>query len=193
MIGLVMAGGRGTRMRSYGEKLLLKYRKPAVLHVLDAMYGSGSFSKILAVTSPNSPMTRRLLIGKNYTIVESSGAGYAKDLNSVLQKINDAVFVTSADMPLLDGDIIRQAVQHYTPETWTSILVTKKFLNSMGLDSNLVVLHGGQLCAYTGISLIDSTKIHSTKSICERFLIFDDRRIAFNLNEPKDYDLLGTV
>ena len=37
MIGLVMAGGKGTRMQSDKEKLLLEYKKPLVLHVVDGV------------------------------------------------------------------------------------------------------------------------------------------------------------
>ena len=40
MIGLVMAGGKGTRMNSEKEKLLLEYKKPLVLHVIDALKNS---------------------------------------------------------------------------------------------------------------------------------------------------------
>jgi len=49
MIGLVMAGGKGTRMQSDKEKLLLKYKKPLVLHVVDALKNSNCFEKIIAV------------------------------------------------------------------------------------------------------------------------------------------------
>ena len=57
MIGLVMAGGKGTRMKLDQEKLLLEYKKPIILHVIDSLQNSNSFSKILAVTSSNSPKT----------------------------------------------------------------------------------------------------------------------------------------
>ena len=45
MIGLVMAGGKGTRMNLDGEKLLLKYKKPIILHVVDSLNDSKCFSK----------------------------------------------------------------------------------------------------------------------------------------------------
>ena len=35
MIGLVMAGGKGTRMDIPEEKLLLEYKKPLIFHVID--------------------------------------------------------------------------------------------------------------------------------------------------------------
>jgi len=37
MIGLVMAGGKGIRMNLDNEKLLLKYKKPVILHVVDSL------------------------------------------------------------------------------------------------------------------------------------------------------------
>ena len=37
MIALVMAGGKGTRMNSSEEKLLLEYKKPVIFHVLAAL------------------------------------------------------------------------------------------------------------------------------------------------------------
>ena len=45
MIGLVMAGGKGTRMNLDNEKLLLKYKKPVILHVVDSLKNSNSFQK----------------------------------------------------------------------------------------------------------------------------------------------------
>ena len=45
MIGLVMAGGKGTRMNSSNEKLLLEYKKPVIFHVIDALKNSHCFSR----------------------------------------------------------------------------------------------------------------------------------------------------
>ncbi len=68
MIGLVMAGGKGTRMNLDNEKLLLKYKKPIILHVVDSLKDSNCFSKILALTSSNSPNTKKLLQENNIEI-----------------------------------------------------------------------------------------------------------------------------
>ena len=85
MIGLVMAGGKGTRMNLDDEKLLLKFKKPVILHVIDSLKNSNSFSKILAVTSCNSPMTKKLLEENDIEIFDTSGIGYVEDLNSTLK------------------------------------------------------------------------------------------------------------
>ena len=194
MIGLVMAGGKGTRMNLDDEKLLLKYKKPIVLHVLDSLKNSNSFSKILAITSKNSPKTKKLIQQNNFEIFDTPGIGYVEDLNFVLHTINENVLVTSADLPLLDEEMVKKIVGLFDPKKiWTSILVTKKFLTSLGLESDYSVSFQGQTCHYTGISLINSEKISSLENLVENYIVIDDKRIAFNLNSKQDYDLLSTT
>ncbi|QDI89106.1 5-deoxyadenosylcobinamide phosphate nucleotidyltransferase [Candidatus Nitrosopumilus sp. SW] len=194
MIGIVMAGGKGTRMNLDDEKLLLQYKKPIILHVVDSLKNSNCFSKIIAVTSSNSPKTKKLLEENNVETFDTSGLGYVEDLNSVLQKFNDLVFVTSGDIPLLDEEIIKTIVnQHDSEKTWTSILVTDTLLSSIGTHSEYSIIHNNQKCHFTGISLIDSQKIKSLENLEENYVILDDKRIALNLNTKQDYDLLSTT
>ena len=61
-------------------------------------------------------------------------------------------------------------------------LVTKKFLTSLGLESDYSVNFQDQICHYTGISLINSEKISSLENLIENYIIIDDKRVAFNLN-----------
>ena len=194
MIGLVMAGGKGTRMNLDNEKLLLKFKKPVILHVIDSLKNSNSFSKIIAATSCNSPKTKKLLEENDIETFDTSGIGYVEDLNSTLRIINDYVLVTSGDLPLLDEEIVKKIINQFDPKkTWTSILVTNKFLTTLGLKSDFSVDFNGQICYYTGISLINSEKISSLKNMDEHYIIINDRRIAFNLNSKQDYDLLRTT
>ncbi|MDX1441812.1 MAG: NTP transferase domain-containing protein [Nitrosopumilaceae archaeon] len=193
MIGLVLAGGKGSRMKSVDEKLLLKFKEPIILHVAQAMTKSKCFSKILFLTSPNSPKTKKLLEQKNYTILDTKGNGYVEDLNQVLKSLDDSVFVTSGDLPFLDEDIIRKIVDLYdSSNPWTTILVTKKLLGSIGISSSIDLELDNKLCSYTGISLINSRKISDLKNIEEKFVIVDDKRIGFNVNTKQDYELLCT-
>ncbi|MGQ0377111.1 MAG: NTP transferase domain-containing protein, partial [Nitrososphaerota archaeon] len=110
MIGLVMAGGKGSRMNISEEKLLLKYKKPVILHVVDALKNSNCFSQIVAATSQNSPKTKNLLEENGIKVFETLGNGYVKDLNVVLQSFDDYVLVVSGDLPLLDEQIIKKIV-----------------------------------------------------------------------------------
>jgi len=189
-----MAGGKGTRMNLDDEKLLLKYKKPVILHVVDSLKNSNCFSRILAITSSNSPKTKKLLQENNIEIFDTPGIGYVEDLNSALKTIHDIVLVVSGDLPLLDQQIIQKIVNQYDPQNiWTSILVTNKFLTALGIESNYSVNFNNQECNFTGISLVNSDKISSFENIDENYIIIDDKRIAFNLNTKHDYDLLSTT
>jgi len=83
-------------------------------------------------------------------------------------------------------------VSLYNPENiWTSIIVTKEFLDSLNLTSEFMVTFNDQKCFFTGISLINTKKINNLTQIKETFQILDDKRVAFNLNTKQDYELLN--
>ena len=66
-----MAGGKGTRMESNQEKLLLRHKKPIILHVIDALKDSECFSKLIAILSPNVPKTKELLEHNDVNIIDT--------------------------------------------------------------------------------------------------------------------------
>ena len=188
-----MAGGKGTRMDISNEKLLLEYKKPVIFHVIDALKNSHCFSQVIVATSPNSPDTKHVLEQNRIETLSTPGNGYVNDLNFLLQKMSGSVFVTSGDLPLLDEEIIQVITEKFNSENvWTSFLVSKKFLNSLGLESSLLVNSDNIECTYTGISIINANKIKNLNSVKENYIILDDKRIAFNLNTRKDYELLSS-
>jgi len=193
MIGLVMAGGKGTRMKSNEEKLLLKHKQPLVLHVIDALKNSNCFEKIIAATSTNSPQTKNILVENNITTTETSGEGFVIDLNNILKQLDDLVFVTSGDLPLLDGDIVKKIIDNADHDKiWTSILTTKSFQNSLNLEPECITTLNDKDYAHTGISIVNASKINNLDSVEEDYLIIDDKRVCFNINTKNEYDLLGS-
>ena len=193
MIGLVMAGGRGSRMEFPApEKLLLEYEKPIIFHVIDSLNDSYCVSKVFAATSSNSPDTKFELEQIGIETLDTSGDGYVNDLNFLLQKMGGSIFVVSGDLPLLDKEIIQKLVKFNTESIWTSFLVSKKFLNSLGLESNLLINYGDIDCVHTGISIINADKIQNLDQVKENYIILDDKRIAFNLNTNEDFELLNS-
>ena len=194
MIGLVMAGGKGTRMQSEKEKLLLEYKKPLVLHVVDALKNSNCFEKIVAVTSPNSPQTQKTLTKNNVEIIETLGNNLVTDLNHVLKKLNDFVFVTSGDLPLLDGNIVKQIVANSNPKkTWTSVVTTKSFQLSLNLEPECLISLNEKEHVHTGISVVNATEIKNFDFVEEDYLIIDDKRVCLNVNTKTDFELLGRI
>ena len=191
MIGLVMCGGKGTRMKLPEEKLLLKYKKPIIEHVLNAFKNSKIFSKVVCVTSNNAPKTHKFVSDLGIDIIKTEGNGYVNDLNYALNKFDELIFVSSGDMPLLDSGVIQKITKLVNENNvWTSILVTKKFLQSLGLEAEFFVNYNNEECAYTGISIVDPNQIKNMQHVLESYIIFDDKRVAVNLNTKKDYDLI---
>lgn len=191
MIGLVMCGGKGTRMKLSEEKLLLKYKKPLIEHVLNAFEDSEIFSRIVCVTSNNAPKTREFISRMGVDILETKGNGYVYDLGESIRKFDELIFVASGDMPLLDSDIIKKILKLVNKKnSWTSILVRKSFLCSLGLEAEFFVNYDDEECAYTGISVINPKEIKNMQYVAESYIILDDKRIATNLNTKNDYDLI---
>ncbi len=194
MIGLVMCGGKGTRMKSAQEKLLLKYKKPIIHHVISALGESGCFSKIICATSCNAPKTSMFVKDLGISTIETKGKGYVEDLNEALKNFDDDVFVVSGDLALLDSEIIQKIVNDFEDrQSWTSILVSKKFLDLIGVKPEYLVNYDGEQCAFTGISIVNPKMIAAMEHVQESYVVIDDKRIAINLNTKSDYDLLGAA
>lgn len=189
MIGLVMAGGRGTRMNMPGEKLLLEYKKPLIMHVIDALKDSKCFSKIIAATSDHSPRTNELLMYQGVEVIKTKGEGYVSDLNSIISNLDEPTFVVSGDLPLLDGKTVKELVSKYNDDVWHSFVLTKKFLDLINIKLEYSVTFDDKECYYSGISIVNPKKI-SGNQIQETLSIFDDERIAVNVNTKEDYELL---
>ena len=194
MIGLVMAGGKGSRMHLPDEKLLLKHIHPTILHVVFALQESECFSKIIALTSPNSPKTKEILQNAGIEIFETPGNGLVFDLNLFLKSVNEEVLVVPGDLPLFNENMVSSIVKEKHPDTlWRSYLVTKDFLTSLGLKSEFTTTFQNKECCFTGISIINAKEINNLNSVEENFQILNDKRIAFNLNTTEDYNLLSTT
>ena len=192
MIGLIMAGGKGTRMQSSQEKLLLEYKKPLILHVIDALKNSNCFEKIIAVTSQNSPQTHKIIAENDVEVLETSGENFVTDLNYVLKKLDDYIFVTSGDLPLLDENIVKQIVDTTNPEKiWTSIVTTTSFQSSLNLDSECIISFNGEDHIHTGISIVNANKIKNLDFVEEDYLVINDKRVCLNINTKNDFELLS--
>jgi len=203
MIGLVMAGGKGTRMQlDDEEKLLLNYKKkPVILHVVDALKNSNCFEKIIALTSPNSPKTEKILKEHGIDTILSSGHDLVSDMNEMLIQLDDFVFVTSGDLPLLDSEIVKKIVERsHNDETWNSVVTTGSFQKSLGTslgstikDNEIENNPSDSFVVETGINIVNAKKIIDLEPIPEFRLILDDKRVGLNLNTKTDFELLSSV
>ena len=200
MIGLIMAGGKGTRMESDDEKLLLIYKKkPVILHVVDALQNSNCFTNIIALTSPNAPKTEKILKKSSIDTISSSGHDLVSDMNEMLIQLDDFVFVTSGDLPLLDSEAVKKIVERTrTDEIWNSVVTTDSFQKSLGTSIGSTIRDSDiennpdDVFVQTGINIVNAKKIIDLEPIKEYLLIFDDKRVGLNLNTKTDFELLSS-
>jgi adenosylcobinamide-phosphate guanylyltransferase len=103
------------------------------------------------------------------------------------------VFVTSGDLPLLDESIVEQIVDTVNSDkTWTSIVTTKSFQSSLGLNPECIILFNNESYVHTGISIVNASEIKNLESVKEDYLIINDKRVCLNVNTKTDFDLLST-
>lgn len=189
-----MCGGKGTRMNLSQEKLLLQYKKPIIEHVINALQQSNCFSKIFGATSKNSPKTQDFLTNLGISIIETKGSGYVNDLNQALHNFKEPVFVISGDMPLLDSKIIKKIIKLVdAKKKWITIILSIKFLESLGIKPEYLLTYNKKEYAYSGISVVDPVNLPKTDPVKETYVILDDKRIAINLNTKQDVDLLSAA
>ena len=84
---ILMAGGRGTRLKVPCEKPLFKlHDKPLIKYVIDNLKESKLIDKIIIAVSPNTLETTRYLdsLGGDFQILDTSGDDYLTDLSYIL-------------------------------------------------------------------------------------------------------------
>ena len=173
MIGLVMAGGRGSRMAGSGgpaEKLLVGRGDgmPVVLGVADALRSSGLVSRVYAATSPRAPAAAAALRRAGIETVPTPAAGYSLDLAAALSHLagrghRGTVLAVPGDMPLLRAGDVRAVARAYSGRAkrdgrrpaWAAFVVPVD-AGGAGADAGrFEYLAPGGGAAYTGVSVID--------------------------------------
>ncbi len=192
MIGLVMAGGRGTRMRAMGEKLVLGGETPVVSRVIGAMADSGMYTRIVAATSPNAPRTAALLRDDaRISVVETAGDGYAADVCTAMSTLEGNVMVVPGDLALIDASVLRKAsALHDEAGAWMAIVATRRFAESLGATPEFFVNVGQRECCYTGVSVVNAALARGGGHVKEALRVLDDRRICLGINTVSDYELV---
>ncbi|MFB6132994.1 MAG: NTP transferase domain-containing protein [Halanaeroarchaeum sp.] len=176
--GLVMAGGKGTRLAADEEKPLFEVcGVPMIDRVLDAIRES-NLRSVYTVVSPHTPNTARHV---DTPTLETPGDGYVADLQVALERVQSPVLTVGADLPLLDADGIDWVLQEYRrgsegdrPGSLT-VCVPAERKTDLGcaIDESRSV--DGRRVVPAGVNIVG-------KADSERRLLTDDVRFAVNVN-----------
>ena len=113
---LIMAGGKGTRMKSHLEKpLILIKGKPMIEYVMRALEGAEKIDDIMAATTKHTPKTEEFLKTKGIRIIKTPGTDYITDLRYIISKLNSnmVLLTITADLPLIKSSTLDYVLEKY--------------------------------------------------------------------------------
>jgi adenosylcobinamide-phosphate guanylyltransferase len=190
---LVMAGGRGSRMKLQEEKPLLEVEgKPMIQYVLDALKRARKVKEIVVLVSKYTPKTAQEMKRLSIKVLETPGKDYVYDMKYAIKKLKlQKVLIISADLPLVTNEIIDEAVEYYERcgKPALSVAVPVEIQERLGLEVNYVFEREGKRLVPAGINLVDGRRIDEAE-LDEEILIMTNEKVAINVNTYKD---LNTV
>ena len=189
VIALVMAGGKGTRMKFHHEKPLTTVRgKPLIQYVLDALQDSSLVDKILVATSPQTPETAlfvKEIASDRHEIgvLATPGAGYIEDLSFALSRddfADEIILTITSDLPLITGSIIDQVLEEYqkSPKPAMSVMVPVEIFCEHGLQPSLVL----EKVVPSGLNILRGKDTEQDEEV----LVLGKIELALNINSPED-------
>ena len=141
---ILMAGGKGTRLKVPQEKPLFKlHDKPLINFVLENLKASRLIDKIVIAVSPNTVETTEYLnsVDEDYTILDTSGEDYLTDLSYILDYFEkkskeDILLFINADLPFISSETIDYVLEYYleSSKDALSVLVPVEIFEELGLD-----------------------------------------------------------
>jgi UDP-N-acetylglucosamine diphosphorylase/glucosamine-1-phosphate N-acetyltransferase len=116
-VAVILAAGRGTRMKSDRAKVLVPVAgRPLLLHVLDAVAEAG-FDRVIAVVGHQADRVREALRGRRVECVLQEpqlGTGHAVACAApLLAGITDPIAVLAGDAPLIRAGTLRSLLEHH--------------------------------------------------------------------------------
>jgi adenosylcobinamide-phosphate guanylyltransferase len=159
--GLVMAGGRGSRLGVGVEKPLLPICGEAMLkRVVKALKSSKFVEAVFIAVSEWTPNTKREA-ERLGIVIETGGLGYVDDLREALRVVwagygfKDVV-VASSDLPLLDGELIDDVVKRYVESgrEALTVVVDREAYEGLGFDAEYLIECEGKLAVPVGLNVL---------------------------------------
>ena len=186
---LLMAGGKGTRLRIKGEKPLLVFKGRYMIdHVLEALRGSKYVAKIIVATSRDTRRTEKEMRERGIEVIRTPGEDYVKDMVFAIKKLKlEKTLVVSSDLPLLTSKDIDYVIEEYVKKGNASlaVMVPREVFRKHKLTPTLVI---GDYVP-TGVNVVNGRRLDGkeAKLITERF------EFAANVNSSEDLKRIESI
>lgn len=190
---LVMAGGKGTRMKIAKEKPLIEVcGKPVIEYVIEALYNAKKIDGITVAVTKRTPKTAELMENFQVKSVETPGKDYVSDMGYASQTLKLGVFLAiAADLPLVTGHILDRIVERYEccgkPALTVAVSLATKTRLGMSADYSFKV--GDQDVVPVGINVIDGRKRYGDEWLDQDIFVLDLDQLAVNINTVEELKL----
>lgn len=191
---LIMAGGRGERLKIKIEKPLLTFHgKPLIVWVLDALKNSLYIGRIIIVTSKYTPKTLKKAKRLGVEVLEAPGEGYIADIHYAIRKLkfNGPVMIVSADLPLLKSETLNLIVKHFkdSDKPALSVMVPLNLCKKLGFIPDQIINTAEGPLVPVGINIIKAEMI-DLNEIPEERLILELEELTANINTIRDLEIV---
>jgi len=190
VVGLIMAGGRATRMGSETEKPLINFNGESMIKwVIKALEGASEIDEIFVATSPHTPKTQETAVELGLQVIETKGRDYISDVQEAIRKlIPKTVLVISSDLPSVSSQVIDEIILQYAECGKPSLKVVTQ--SGLPKDSDRLNRYFGpndDSVIPAGINVIDSRHINDPQ-IDEAILLVESAEVGANINTPEDLE-----
>jgi len=200
VVALVMAGGRGTRMKLAEEKPLISVcGKPVIEYVLAALKNAEMIDKIIVATSTFTPKTTALMKQQGVNVIETPGKDYVSDMGYTVQTLKLGVFLAiAADLPLVKPEMIDAIVERYERcgKPALTVAVPMAIKTRLGMCIDYSFKEGEQDVVPVGINVIDGSKRYGDEWLDQDIYVLNHEELAVNINTVQELQLaeklLGT-
>jgi len=189
---VVMAGGKGSRMRVSEEKPLLRVAgKPVIERVLSSLLASKHVNSVVVAVTDFTPRTASFAAKFPVKVVLTPGNGYIEDMQYVVRQLGlGKILTVAADLPLINAAVVDQIVERYEEcgKPALTVVTPLELKLKLGLGLEYAFDLDGEKVVPVGINAIDGQKIDADELDQEVFLM-DRQEVAVNINTLEELHL----
>ena len=193
VVALVMAGGKGTRMRISQEKPLIQVcGKPVIEYVLAALKEAKKIGSIIVATSSCTPKTTQLMKQLGVQVIETPGKDYVSDMGYAVQTLKLGIFLAiAADLPLVNGEMIDAIVDRYERcgKPALTVAVPLETKAKLGMCIEYSFKTDNKDVVPVGINVIDGRKRYGDEWLDQDIYLMENEELAVNINTVQELQL----
>ncbi len=193
VVALVMAGGKGTRMKLVEEKPLIKVcGKPVIEYVLAALKDARKIDSIIVATSSCTPKTTKLMKKLGVKVVETPGKDYVSDMGYTVQALKLGVFLAiAADLPLVKSEMIDAILERYERcgKPALTVAVPLRTKAKLGMCIEYSFKADDKDVVPVGINVIDGHKRYGDEWLDQDIFLLNQDELAVNINTVQELKL----